>query len=73
MSCSKVKVGDRGQRFEIRYIDAVTGTEKTMGWAATREGANGMAEAMASAPYVRETMVIDRNPPKDAGLDYTGI
>ena len=68
MSCGKIGVGDRGQRFEIRYIDAVTGAEKVMGWAPTRDGADGMANAMKSAPYVRETRVIDR-----LAEGYTGI
>lgn len=73
MNCGKPQVGDRGQRFEIRYIDEVTGAEEVLGWTSTREGADGMAQAMASAPYVRETRIIDRNPPRDSGLDYTGI
>jgi hypothetical protein len=72
VSCDRLQVGDKGQRFEIRYIDE-TGAEKVMGWAPTRDGADGMARAMALAPYVRETSIIDRNPPTDSGLDYTGI
>lgn len=66
-------VGDRGQRFEVRYLDEVTGEEKVIGWTPTRDGADELAQAMASAPYVRETRIIDRNPPRDPGLDYTGI
>lgn len=68
MNCGKANVGDRGQRFEIRYIDEVTGAEKVMGWAPTKEGADGMADAMKSSPYVRETRVIDR-----LAEGYTGI
>ncbi len=67
-------VGDRGQRYEIRYHVAVevqppviaspgfmqAGEEKVMGWATTQEGAEKMAAAWRTAPSVYDVWIVDR-------------
>ena len=54
-------VGDRGQRYEVRWQD-LDGAEKVLGWAADSDGAQQMAEAWAKAPYVARAWVLDREP-----------
>lgn len=73
MSCSPLggNVGDRGQRFEVRYHQRkevpelpgswVAGEEKVFGWATTRRGANQMAEAWVKAPSVFDVWIVDRH------------
>lgn len=46
-------VGDRGQRYEVRYTDAETGKEKVVGWT-NKEGGGGLLRAALQWPAVKE-------------------
>lgn len=77
MTCRLLRdrVGDRGQRYEIRYHEAIevqppviaapgfmqAGEEKVFGWATTREGALEMAAAWKTAPSVYDVWIVDRH------------
>ena len=53
-------VGDKGQRYEVRWEQVDKPGERVMGWALTENGAKQMAEGFALAPYVKRTWVVDR-------------
>lgn len=54
-------IGDRGQRYEILCNGyPKEGEEKTVGWAATIEGAYEMIEAFCQAPGTVSVTIIDR-------------
>lgn len=62
------RVGDRGQRYEVRYMDAETSTEKVMGWTDKADGGALMLSALRW-PAVRQrpdgtriAWVVDRRP-----------
>lgn len=55
-------VGDKGQRFEVRYIDD-GGAEKVFGWSNDLSGAAKMVGSIALAPAMQKPMIVDRNPP----------
>lgn len=42
-------VGDRGQRYEVRYTDAATGEEKVMGWTDQADGGGLLRSALLAA------------------------
>jgi hypothetical protein len=48
-----VGVGDRGQRYEVRYTDSETGKEKIMGWTDKADG-GGLLRAAVQWPAVKE-------------------
>lgn len=58
MTLSPEKIGDKGQRFEIRYFE--DGAEHVMGWSDNRTGADNMATAWLLRPGVESVWVIDR-------------
>lgn len=81
MSCShSARVGDRGQRFEVRYHKAVrreespgvevvsAGEEAVFGWAATLDGARQMRDGWKQAPSVFDAWVVDRHALTARGL-----
>ncbi len=62
-------VGDKGQRFEIRFEyapDMEKPGEHVMGWSTTRDGAQAMADGFAQAPYIARAWVVDRQPDRQA-------
>ena len=64
MSCPLGKVGDKGQRFEIRVRDLETGEDFVVGWG---EQSDAFKEAIAAHPdWRRKTrVVIDRETGKE--------
>lgn len=74
MSCKHLegKVGDKGQRYEIRFyaairdekepgIDVVTkGEINVFGWAATLKGARRMMDGLRLAPWAVAPWIVDR-------------
>lgn len=57
------KVGDKGQRYEVRYTDN-EGAEKVMGWAETTEGTDNLSKAIELHPAFHSPKVIDRKAAK---------
>lgn len=74
--CSRFgdKVGDKGQRYEIRFYKAVSeetspgvwvttrvdNTPKVFGWAPTLKGAREMLDACGLAPWALDPWIVDR-------------
>lgn len=67
------KVGDKGQRYEIRFFQAIyeetdhpgveikkRGEEKVFGWAEKYPGAKQMRDACALAPWAMDPFIVDR-------------
>lgn len=59
-------VGDRGQRYEVRYFDRTTGAEKVFGWTNAADGGAFM-ESAKLAPWARDPFVVDRSAPRADG------
>lgn len=55
-------VGDRGQRYEITFLDA-DGVRKTLGWTGDADGAEQMANVIRSHPTWDSPAIIDRQQP----------
>ena len=55
------RIGDKGQRFEIRYKDG-KGDEHVMGWVGTEQGARTMADAINKHPTWNSPRIVDRQP-----------
>ena len=55
------KIGDRGKRYEVRYIDT-KGNEKVMGWA---EDPENLVKVIKLHPTYHSPKVIDRQKGKD--------
>lgn len=53
-------VGDKGQRYEVRYRDPDTGQRKVFGWSNDLEGARAMMEAIDLHPSMDAPSVADR-------------
>ena len=60
--CSLTKrgqVGDRGQRYEVRFIEVESGKERIMGWTERSDGGTLLASAKLW-PSARDPWVVDR-------------
>lgn len=60
--CGKFPVGDRGQRYEVRYFLVDSGQEFVMGWTERSDGGGLLASAKIW-PLARDPFVIDRQSP----------
>lgn len=56
----KIGVGDRGQRYEVTYLDS-DGARKVFGWAETREGANRLVVSIHANPLMHDPELRDRH------------
>lgn len=56
---SHFQTGDKGQRYEVRYIEVTTGREKVFGWTTEADG-GAMMEAIKKWPAARGGFVVDR-------------
>lgn len=65
MTLPPEKIGDKGQRFQIKYSRSadVMDDERTLGYAGTRDGAEQMAEAWRKHPQGYFVWVVDRHAP----------
>lgn len=64
-------VGDRGQRFEVRWrhVEAThEKAERVFGWSDDLDGAQKMAKAWELAPYVAKAWVVDRQDMRERPL-----
>jgi hypothetical protein len=59
------KIGDKGQRFQIKYSrdENAMDDEHTLGYAHTRMGAEQMAEAWRKHPEQYFVWIVDRHAP----------
>lgn len=60
--CGKMAVGDRGQRYEVRYFHIETGKEYVMGWTERSDG-GGLLSSAKLWPRARDPFVLDRKSP----------
>lgn len=54
------QIGDKGQRYEVRYAEEGFPQPKTLGWASTLSGAEELAAAWRLRPYTTAAWVVDR-------------
>lgn len=65
----KIAVGDRGQRYEITYLDSA-GARKVFGWTETAHGALGFVSSINLNPSMSDPEIRDRRPgPFDSELN----
>ncbi len=57
---SYFNVGDKGQRYEVRYIEVSSGLDKTYGWTQEADGGVLLASAKLN-PSARDPYVVDRH------------
>jgi hypothetical protein len=62
------EVGDRGQRYELRYTDAYSGEEKVFGWSSTLATAEKMLCGIKIWPSANGGRIVDRQPDKPPHL-----
>lgn len=60
--CGKLPVGDRGQRYEVRYFVRESGEELVMGWTERSDGGALMTSAKIW-PRARDPFILDRKSP----------
>lgn len=65
MTLPPEKIGDKGQRFQIKYSADMTAIddEHCLGYAGTEEGAEQMAEAWRKHPAGYYVWIVDRHAP----------
>lgn len=51
-------VGDKGQRYEVRYLDG-GGVEHVMGWTEVSDG-GGLAKSLSKHPVWKLSQIVDR-------------
>lgn len=58
MNCDRFKdrVGYKGQKYEIRFIDKETGKERVFGW--QNESKGGLADACRKAPWAKNVRIV---------------
>ncbi len=59
------RVGDKGQRYEVRYKDGKN-VEHVMGWAGTQAGAQTLSDAIDKHPVWHSPQIVDRQAGKGA-------
>ena len=52
---------DRGQRYEVTYLDTDAGVRRLFGWAKTLEGARAFATAIERHPGMTKAEIKDRH------------
>lgn len=63
------RIGDRGQRYEVSYLEADGIERKSFGWANTRRGVEGMVRSIELHPTMEEPEVYDRRTGSKVTLD----
>jgi hypothetical protein len=53
-------VGDRGQRYEVTYLDPSDGKRHVFGWSNNLAGACNMEEAIVLHPTMADPIIRDR-------------
>jgi hypothetical protein len=73
MTLPPERIGDKGQRYEVRATGYPKAGENVIGWSATKEGAKQMADAIRHAPSCTSTTVYDRELNTNVITSYGGI
>jgi hypothetical protein len=60
MTLPPERIGDKDQRYEIRFEEKDRPGEQVLGWTVSREGAKAMAKTCSLRPSVKRAWVIDR-------------
>ena len=60
MTLPPEKIGDKGQRYEVRYFDGADRTLKTFGWAKTLASAERLCDAIRIHPVWNTPTIFDR-------------
>jgi hypothetical protein len=62
MTVPAQRIGDKGQRYEIRWrkADDAPETHRILGWSAKWRGAREMRDAWRGAPGAAEVWIVDR-------------
>ncbi len=63
------RIGDKGQRYEVRYRDEddAIDVRRTIGWSNDLAGAEGMAAAWRLRPSAEHVWIVDRQPESKPG------
>lgn len=67
------KVGDQGQRYEVRATGYPKKGDNVVGWHVELEGADRMAAAIRKAPGCTSTTIYDREEDHAVITTYAGI
>lgn len=59
MTGLKMRVGDEGQRYEVRCTDG-NGKMMVMGWAGTLKGTEGFVDSVKLHPVMHNPKILDR-------------
>ena len=66
-------VGDKGQRYEVRMTGYPKEGENRLGWSDDLAGAEGMMEAILSAPGCTSATIFDRQEQRNVITRFGGI
>lgn len=66
MSCDRFRVGDKGQRYEVRFFDRESGEERVMGWTNEADG-GALMESAKLWPIACDPFMVDRKKDKEGG------
>jgi hypothetical protein len=67
MTLTPDRIGDKGQRYEITYVDVDTGQRRVFGWASTIEGARQYETSISLHPSMASPLIRDRAMSEPAG------
>lgn len=59
------RVGDEGQRYEVRYTEDFSGKECVLGWSETYTGALSYCRSVKLHPAMSKPKIIDRQADKE--------
>lgn len=70
MTLPPEKIGDKGQRYAVKYKGGrESQPERTLGYSPTKEGAEAMAAAWTSHPEEYDVWIVDREQPAELGQE----
>lgn len=61
VKCGSFRVGDNGQRYEVRFFEVESGKERVFGWTNESDG-GALMRAAELMPSARDPFVVDRKP-----------
>lgn len=67
MTLAPHQIGDRGQRYEVRYRENDEMPHKRLGWSEAEKGAEQMRKAWRLRPGVTHCWIVDRGPGERGG------
>ena len=73
MTLPPEKIGDKGQRYEVRATGWPKKEKSIVGWSNDLEGAERMAGGARKAPGCTSTEIYDRQEQKPIITSYAGI